>query len=163
MRESRPYGSVRGDRGNPVPYRDHIVQGGLRPDDLARSFHRIVRQRCRRVRVGPRSKTETPPHSGFRVIAFRRRRIGGSARCHANCFHQWVIILPADRIAKVAGLRPPPAGPRASDPATRRSDRRGSYAPAPTLQVAARNLSISSTAFAAQPAFPGGTSGRNLS
>jgi hypothetical protein len=22
MRESRPYGSVRGDRGNPVPYRD---------------------------------------------------------------------------------------------------------------------------------------------
>jgi len=24
MRESRPYGSVRGDRGNPVPYRDHV-------------------------------------------------------------------------------------------------------------------------------------------
>ena len=25
MRESRPYGSVRGDRGNPVPYRDQLV------------------------------------------------------------------------------------------------------------------------------------------
>jgi hypothetical protein len=26
MRESRPYGSVRGDRGNPVPYRDQVVE-----------------------------------------------------------------------------------------------------------------------------------------
>ena len=26
MRESRPYGSVRGDRGNPVPYRDNAFQ-----------------------------------------------------------------------------------------------------------------------------------------
>ena len=25
MRESRPYGSVRGDGGNPVPYRDHLA------------------------------------------------------------------------------------------------------------------------------------------
>ena len=25
MRESRPYGSVRGDWGNPVPYRDHLA------------------------------------------------------------------------------------------------------------------------------------------
>ena len=25
MRESRPYGSVRGDRGNPVPYRDNGI------------------------------------------------------------------------------------------------------------------------------------------
>jgi hypothetical protein len=25
MRESRPYGSVRGDRGNLVPYRDHLI------------------------------------------------------------------------------------------------------------------------------------------
>ena len=25
MRESRPYGSVRGDRGNSVPYRDQIT------------------------------------------------------------------------------------------------------------------------------------------
>jgi hypothetical protein len=65
-----------------------MVQGGLQPNGLARSFHRIVRRRRRRVRVGPRSKTETPPHSGFRVIAFRRRRVGGSARCHANCFHR---------------------------------------------------------------------------
>ena len=32
-----------------------------------------------------------------------------------------------------------------------------------SLQVAARILSISSTAFAAQPSFPAGTSGRNLS
>jgi hypothetical protein len=32
-----------------------------------------------------------------------------------------------------------------------------------STQVAARILSTSSTAFAAQPAFPGGTSGRNLS
>jgi hypothetical protein len=84
-----------------------MVPGGLQPDDLARSFHRIVRRGYRRVRVGSRSKTETPPHSGFRVIAFRRRRVGGSAKCHGVCFHRWVIILPADRLPKLpaCGLR----------------------------------------------------------
>jgi hypothetical protein len=48
----------------------------------------------------------------LRVIAFRHRRVGGSARCQGVCFHRWVIILSADRIAKVAGLRSPLAGPR---------------------------------------------------
>ena len=95
-----------------------IVPGGLRPDDLAPSVHRITQRGCRRV--GIRSKTETSPYSGFHVIAFSRRRVGESAKCHGNCFHRWVIILPADRVAKVPGLRSPPAGPRGGDPETKR-------------------------------------------
>ena len=72
-----------------------IVPGGVRPDDLACRFHRIVRRGYRRVRVG------------------------GSAKCHGVCFHRWVIILSADRIAKV-DTRYPSTGPRGGDAGTRR-------------------------------------------
>jgi hypothetical protein len=32
MRELRTYGSVRGDRGNPVPYRDRVPQRVRQPE-----------------------------------------------------------------------------------------------------------------------------------
>jgi hypothetical protein len=73
MRESCLYGSVRGDRGNPVPYRDygeHSMPTGRQPDGeyALSNAERQARYRARRQAEQP------PPNIRYRRAADRRTR-----------------------------------------------------------------------------------------
>ena len=112
MRESRPYGSVRGDRGNPVPYRVRIKpavegRGSVRNDPAAeRNFLSSVQCAGRRhVGEVAHGVGDAVPDRFTTVIVLRRKFIGARCAFLDGLPYRLSIMLVARQIS-ILGITP---------------------------------------------------------
>ena len=112
MRESRPYGSVRGDRGNPVPYRDHLHVVQLRtvlvvtPRSSIRRVHR-VRQRPTGLRLKVAKEADV-------ASCIRSCIVAAWARTSAKAVIAAVVSYSGRAIAAASRVRASPSARRAA-------------------------------------------------